>query len=184
MHGPDPAQVGERPPLAVGNRDEWKIRIMAIKPLQVLDVLPAVQGGQRPVGQVVEQGEVVAVEMKMKNVELVGHLPHGGKHGEMRRQVPGLLLVQPQGDVPAGHELRPGLAVAAREQRDVMPALDQSIGKMSHNTLRPAVEFRRDGFVKGSDLSDTHRLTVKNTDLDQQRAEPGPVPDLGDQAVR
>ena len=130
---------------------------MQIEIMQVVEVLAPMQGGQRAIGKVVEQREMVAIEMEVQNIELIGDLAHARQHGEMRGQIPGDVLVEAQGHIAAGHEVGPGLAVPAGEKGDIVAARDERVAEMGYNTLRPAVEFWRDGFVKGGDLGDTHR---------------------------
>jgi hypothetical protein len=47
--------------------------------------------------------------------------------------------------------------IAAREERDVVAELDQFVNQPGDYPLGAAVEFRRDAFGQGSELSDTHR---------------------------
>jgi hypothetical protein len=49
------------------------------------------------------------------------------------------------------------LGIAARKKRDLMAERDQLVNQPGDHPLGAAIEFRRDAFGQGSELSDTHR---------------------------
>ena len=97
---------------------------------QILHVLAAMQRGQCPVRHVGEEGQVVAIEVKVQNVELPRAGTDFGQHGEMGGNVPGQFLVEPQRNLPAADEPRISLAVAAGKESYVVTARHERIGEM------------------------------------------------------
>ena len=63
----------------------------------------------------------------MENVEVVRALSNLGQHGEMSRNVPRELFVEPQRYLSAGNQFRPSLDIATREKRHLMTALNQRV---------------------------------------------------------
>src|SRR6476619_4973502 len=98
-----------------------------MEPTQIVDVLPSMHRGQRSICHVLEKRKVKAIKMEMENIEVDSTLSDLRQHGEMSRNVPRELLVQPEGYLSAGNEFRACLAIATREQHYLMAALDQRV---------------------------------------------------------
>ena len=98
--------------------------------------------------------EVEDVELVRPAVQLVQHAEMGG---EVRLQG---VRVEPDGLVTDGYQPRLGPGVGAGEQHDVMPEIDQGVGKVGHDPLGAAVEAGWHRFVEGCHLCDSHCLSL------------------------
>ena len=83
--------------------------------------------GQRSISYVLEKRKVKAIKMEVENVEFVRTLSNLRQHGEVSRKVPRELFVKPERYFAAGNEFRICLAIATREQHDLMTAVDQCV---------------------------------------------------------
>ena len=98
-----------------------------MEPTQILDVLPSMHRGQRSICYVLEKRKVKAIKMEMENIEGARTLSDLRQHGEMSRNVPGELLVQPKRYLSAWDHLRACLAITTSEQHYLMTALNQRV---------------------------------------------------------
>jgi hypothetical protein len=94
--------------------------------------------------------------MEVQNVEARSTRPNLSEHRKMGRNVPRQLVIEPECDLPAWNELRPGPAIPAREQHHLVSALDQRIAEVSDDSFSTSIEFGGYRLIKGSDLSDAH----------------------------
>ena len=119
------------------------------------------QRGHGPARQLLEEREMDEVDVEVEDVELVRPPMQLVQHGEMGGEI-GLqwVRVEPDGLVADGHQPGLGPGVGAGEQHDVMPELDQGVGKMGHDPLGTAVEAGRHRFVEGRHLCDPHRASL------------------------
>src|SRR6185437_15002985 len=66
--------------LVVGDGNQWHVAEAAIERLEIPQILPAVKRGQGASGQRAEKREMEQIDMKMKNVKLLGALAHPIDH--------------------------------------------------------------------------------------------------------
>jgi len=83
--------------------------------------------GQRSICYVLEKRKVKAIKMEMENIEVARTLSDLRQHGEMSRNVPGELLVQPERYFSAWNDFRECFAFASSKQHYLMPALNQRV---------------------------------------------------------
>jgi len=83
--------------------------------------------GQRSICYVLEKRKVKAIKMEMENIEVARTLSNLRQHGEMSRNVPGELLVQPERYLSAWNDFRACVAIATSKQDYLMSALDQRV---------------------------------------------------------
>ena len=76
----NPPQMRQRPPLAARDGDERIVRVVAMQLAQIVDVLSSMNGGQRSIHHVREQGQMKAVQMEVQNIETRRALPNLGEH--------------------------------------------------------------------------------------------------------
>ena len=154
--GRQPVEVGQRRSLRVGHRDQAHRRADAAD--QRVDV-PGLSGqravhgvadgrsdgraqrcAQRP-RVIVDDVEIAGARIAGERMVQVGHRqpdPHAGR-----------LVV-------AGHQPRLGLRIAGREQRHVVPLLDQAVGQDRHHPLDAAVTRGRHREPGRGDDADLH----------------------------
>ncbi|MNE46266.1 hypothetical protein D3C80_1405930 [compost metagenome] len=160
MHRRLPVGVGQGVALIVGDGDEAELGPAPIDFGQVLQVQTPMQGGDRLVRQITEEGEMHHVGVEMDDVEIVGAVQHLRQHGHVRGQI-GLqrLRVQANGLISHRDQSRPRLGLGAGEQGDVMAQIDQGVGQVGHHPLGAAVETWGHGLIEGRDLGDLHHPT-------------------------
>ena len=98
-----------------------------MEPTQIVDLLPSMHRGQRSICHVLEKRKVKAIKMEMENIEVARTLSDLRQHGEMSRNVPGKLLVQPEGHLSAWNDFRACFAITTSEQHYLMTALNQRV---------------------------------------------------------
>ena len=98
-----------------------------MQPTQIVDVLPPVHRGQRSICYVLKKRKVKAIKVEMENIEVVRTLSDLRQHGEMSRNVPGELLVQPEGYLSTWNDFRARFAITTCEQHYLMTALNQRV---------------------------------------------------------
>jgi hypothetical protein len=64
--------------------------------------------------------------------------------------------VSPQGSRAGRDELRPGLGIAAGEERDLVAQANKFLYQVGNNALRAAIQFRGNAFGEGGDLCNSH----------------------------
>ena len=97
------------------------------------------------------------VDVEMDHVEFVPALANLVQHGEVGGEV-GFRGRWIETDRLIADRDEPGFSVGvgAGEQRHLVPKIHQGVAKMSNHPLGAPVEFRRHGFIEGSDLGDFH----------------------------
>src|SRR5262245_65239718 len=108
---------------------------------KIADVLPSVHRRQGTIGQVFKKRKVKTVEMKVKNIELMGMFADLGEHGQMSGYVPGQLSVETQSHVSAGDQMCPCIAICARKQHHLVASLHESVGQMRYGALGPTIKL-------------------------------------------
>jgi hypothetical protein len=93
----------------------------------------------------------------MQHVEVFGLAAHRLHQQHVRRNRVADRRVEAQRAGPDRLQFGGRDAVATGKQGDVMPHLDELLRQEGDDALRAAIQLRRDGFVEGSDLRDTHR---------------------------
>ena len=68
-----------------------------------------------------------AIKMEMENIEVARTLSNLRQHGEMSRNVPGELFVQPERYFSAWNDFRACFAITTSKQHYLMTALDQRV---------------------------------------------------------
>ena len=94
---------------------------------QIVDVLPSMYRGQRSICYVLEKRKVKAIKMEMENIEVTRTLSDLRQHGEMSRNVPGELLIQPERYLSTRNDFRACFAITTSEQHYLMTALNQRV---------------------------------------------------------
>ncbi|MNE57611.1 hypothetical protein D3C80_1525870 [compost metagenome] len=155
-----PVGVRQGAALIVRDGDQAELGPALIDLGQILQVQPAVQGGDRLVRQIPEEGEMQDVGMEMDDVERVGAVQNGGQQGHVRGQV-GLqrLGVQPDRLIAHRDQPRPRLGLGAGEQGHLVTQFDQGVRQVGDHPFRAPVEARRHSLIEGRDLSNLHDRT-------------------------
>ena len=148
---------------------------------QVLEVEPAVQGGDGPAG-----------ERPRRTGNGPGRRGSGGRRTRAAAGAPRAAStrwaarsdfsgrgIEADRLVAHGHQRRLGPRLGAGEQRHVVAELDQGVGEMGDDPLGAAVEARRDGLVERCDLGDLHELPRWHRRSDALPVDPGPGPAPG-----
>ncbi len=157
QHGSRPVGALQGRALRVGDRDQGELRPARVDSVQVLDVETAVQGGECARGHFLEQREVQHVGVEVQHVKLVHAASDLVQHGQVCGQV-GLQRrgVQPDRLVAHGRQARLGGGISAGKQGHVMSEIDQSVAQVGDHSFRTAIEFGRDRFIEGGNLSNLH----------------------------
>ncbi len=155
QHRPGPVGPGHGAALVVGDRHQLELRPAAVDGGQVLQVEPAVQGGQGAFGHVLEEGEMDHVGVEVDEVELARAATHLVQHGHVGGEI-GLQGrgIEPDGLVTDRRQPGPGLGFRAGEQSDVVSQVHQGVAQVRDHALGAPVELRRNRFVERGDLSD------------------------------
>ena len=91
------------------------------------------------VQHVLHHRHVQQVDVEMQDVELVGAAAHLVEQDHMVRDRVLDMRVEPQGHFRDRHQLGRRDGIAAGEEGDVMPLMDQFLGDIGYDTLRPAI---------------------------------------------
>ena len=157
IHGPQPVGERERLALGVGNRHEGVLRPAPIDLREILEVETAVQRRHRTLRAMLEKRKLQRFDVEMQDVEFVRPFPDVVEHREMRGHVRfERIRVEPDGLVPHGNQARLGRRICAGEERDVVPELNQSIGKICNDPLSAPVQPGRSRLVQRRDLRNSH----------------------------
>ena len=160
---PDPGEVRLRLALVHRDRDELRLR----RELEHLLVHPARLAVERPVHGVTERRVDEPAEREpehprvvVEDVELVGlqERVHGVLHLPVR--VPDPLARR---RVEDGLEPRARLRVARREERDVVPGVDEPVREERDDALGSAVRLRRHREPHGADEAYAHLHTLRQS---------------------
>src|SRR6266542_2763650 len=100
------------------------------------------------------KGKGQVPHVAVDHVELARMLEDPRQLEQMQGQIVLRPGIQSQRAWRRRNELGSGLRVAAREERDVMPSVDQLFGDVPDDPLRAPVESGRHTLVQGCDLSD------------------------------
>src|SRR4029077_10702090 len=106
-------------------------------------------------------------DVAMDDVEVARMLEDAGQLQQMESQIVPGVAIEAQGAGRGGHELGLGPRVAAREERHVVPALDQLLREIADNPLRPSVESGRHPLVEGGDLRDAEAPAHDEVDSEE-----------------
>ena len=107
---------------------------------QILQVEPAMQRGHGSRRKILEERKVDEVDVEMQEIELVPAQMKLVQHGKVSRQVRfQRRRVEPNSLVAHRNQSRPRMGLRTREQRDLVPKLDESVGQMRHDPLGAAV---------------------------------------------
>ncbi len=134
--------------LVVRDRHQRELRPAAVDSGKVLQVQPAMQGGQGALRHVLEEGEMDHVGVEVDQVELAGAAAHLVQHGHVGGEI-GLQgrRVQPNGLVASRRQPGLGLGLRAGEQSDLVPQPDQGVAQMCDHAFGAAIEFGRNRLV-------------------------------------
>src|SRR5262245_17381334 len=131
--------MGQWPTLASRDRDQRIVAVVTMQRCKITDVLPSMHRRQSAIDQVCEERKVKTVEMKVKNIELMGMFADLGEHGQMSGYVPGQLSVETQSHVSAGDQMCPRIAICARKQHHLVASLHESVAQVRDDALGPTI---------------------------------------------
>ena len=97
------------------------------------------------------------IDVEMQDVELIGAARDLVEHQHVIGDDIADVGLEPQGAGNARHKLGRRDRIAAREQRHVVPELDQFLGEVVNDAFGPAVGFRGNAFNQRRNLGNTHR---------------------------
>jgi hypothetical protein len=156
VHGADPVRLRQRRALAVRDRDERHIAELVVERRELRQVETAVHRRHGLARERAKQREVHVLEVEVQDVELVRATAHLLEHQRDRGERVADRGIEAQRAPRARDEIRRGLRLAAREERDVVAEPHQLFGEVGHHALRAAVQPRRDALRKRGDLGDLH----------------------------
>jgi hypothetical protein len=156
MHGREEVGVGNRPPLAMGDRHQRHLAKAEIERLEVGTVLPAVQGRHRPIGHLAKQWEMQLVDMEMQNIKFFRKLAYLVEHQHIIGEWIADIAVEAQRRGRAAHELGRGDGVRARKQGHLVAEADELIGEIGNDSLGSAIKPRRHTLHQRRDLRNFH----------------------------
>src|SRR5262245_62346964 len=156
VNGANPSCAGNGAALRVRNRDHRYRGKSREEHLMLRQVEPAMQRGDEWCRLAGKQGKRIIIEMKVQQIELVSPLANALEHGHVQRIRVADRAVQTQCLRPTCLQLGGGFRIAAREQDDVMSERDELVGQPRNNTLRAAIELRRNGLGQRGYLRDLH----------------------------
>ncbi len=157
-----PIGVGQRPALAVRDRDQGKLRPARVSARQIGVIEPSMRRRHHLGRNVLEQREMNEMaEMNMDDVELGGAAAHLLQHRQMgRRRRDQAGRVAAQGAFAHRHQPRAGLRIGAGEQGDLMAPAHQLLGQEGDDPFRTAISRRRHRFEQGRNLSNSHSKAI------------------------
>ena len=156
IHGGHKVRVGDWLTLRVGDRHQRHLAEADIEWLEIVQILPAVQGGHRPLRYRPKQGKMKLIDVEVQDVEFVRIFPHPVQHQHVIRDRVTHIVVESQRHGHARHQMRAGDGVPARKKRDVMAQPDQLIGEIGGYSLASTIKPRRHALHERCDLRDFH----------------------------
>ena len=113
--------------------------------------------------KIFEERKMDQVDVKMQNIECMPAqmklMQHGQVSGQVRFQ---RARIEPDGLIAYRDQPRPCVCLRAREQRDLVPELDESVGQVRDDAFSAAIQARRHRLIQGRDLSDLHKMPSIN----------------------
>jgi hypothetical protein len=100
--------------------------------------------------------KVKKITVEMENIEAVSVVENQFHEPDVMRERLATLWIAPKRLWATWHEPSPGLRVAARIERHLVPLADQLFGQVRNNPLRTTVKERRNAFIERSNLRDAH----------------------------
>ena len=146
----------DRLTLGIGNRDKRHFRECLVEMRQVGQILPAVQRRDSSRGSVMKDRKVELVDMKMEDVELVGHAPHSVEHHHVIRDWVAHVRIEPQRTFTTRNESSSRVRFRTGEECDVMPLRYQRLSEEACYSLRTPIGPRWNTLDQRSDLRDFH----------------------------
>src|SRR5581483_4591954 len=116
------------------------------------------------------------VHVAMDEVELLGPFEYLRQLHHVKRERIGDAVVQPERARHRRHQRRRGARVAAREERDVVPAAHLFLDQVGDDALRTSVEGGRHALVEWSDVSDAHAWANLQTNCQRVGAAQAALP--------
>jgi hypothetical protein len=111
---------------------------------------------QRPSCQRAEKRKVEEIDVKMKNVELLGALAHLINHQHEVRNDVAHGRIEAQRTRTTGSQLSAGDRVRACKERDIVAKPDEFFSQVGNDPLSAAIETRRNALDERSHLGDLH----------------------------
>jgi hypothetical protein len=155
IYGAAPFHAAQRPALRVRDRHQRNAAELPEQVGQLRHVEASVQRGQVSEVAAFRRREVEVIDVKVDDVEFVGHITDPVDHHHMRQKlvVDGM---EPERARPGRNQPRFGHGISAREQRDVVALAHQLIGEIGDDSFGSAIQSGRNAFVEGRDLRDSH----------------------------
>ena len=170
IDGSPPVRGRDRQSLMIGNRNQRITRPAPEDFLEIGNVQPSVQRRQRVRRDVLEKWKMQDVGVKVNDVELVPALAHVLKHREVRGRLRlDRIGIEAQRRIAPRDEPGVRRRVRAREQRDVVPELDQRVREIRDDALRAAVALRGHRFRERRDLCNPQRTLADLLILSRRR---------------
>ena len=112
--------------------------------------------GDGRAGEATDDREVDIVEVEVDHVESIGLPGHHLDEPDVVRQRLATVGHFPEGPGGARDQAGRRLRVAAGKKRDFVALPDEFLGQVRDDTLRPAIELRRDALEERGYLRDPH----------------------------
>jgi hypothetical protein len=176
MDSTQPARIVEILLLAVRDRNERKVAKRRIEWSQIRQIQPAVQSGQRPLGEAVYQRSVKHIDVKVQDIELVDPTANLLEHDHVVGQSVAHHGIEAQRHFAAGHQPGRSPRVAARKECHLMPLADELFSQKRNHSLCAAIEPGRHAFVERCNLGDPHRQLSEDWLTAARRAKANVLP--------
>ena len=128
MNSFDPVQMRQGTALAIRNRHQWVIWIVAMQRAKVTDVLTPMHCCQRLLDPVAEKREMDTLQVEMQDIELMRPVSNLCEHRKVGRNIPRQVAIEPQGNVSARNQFCSGFAIPTCKQNDLVTSPHEFVG--------------------------------------------------------
>ncbi len=159
VHRALPVDVRQGATLRIGYGNERHLGEFGVEKLQIVDVLPAVQGGYMGCPPDPGQGKMDIVQMKVDDVVEMSFIEDAVDHQQVMHQIVPRDPAEPERPVANRLQGGAGQGIAAGVKGDVVSEPDKFFGEIGDNPFRAAVQLRGDALDQWSNLCNSHMVS-------------------------